>query len=252
MKILVLGDIHGRIEALDIVERENADKVVVLGDFVSTHDNVSAGQQLSIMEDFFNMKEQDPDKFILLRGNHDTQHAGYAWAECSGYDRHVASQFPKERWLELTQWLYTIDTKDTTLVFSHAGISGTWFTNAVNYVQRNSADKDLSQLTIDDINNVEPCELFGFTPSNIGDYSGESCTQPPTWIRPTALGNDPLRSNTTQIVQVVGHTPVKKITNLADIHNELPQVWLCDCLPRQYLVIDIENDNISFTVKNYS
>ena len=47
MKILILGDIHGRTIWKDIIEKESPDKVIFLGDYVSTHDNISADQQLS-------------------------------------------------------------------------------------------------------------------------------------------------------------------------------------------------------------
>ena len=71
MKILVLGDIHGRLLWADIVEKEQPDLTIFLGDYVSTHDKVSADQQLSNLEDILNYKEANPDKVILLRGNHE-------------------------------------------------------------------------------------------------------------------------------------------------------------------------------------
>ena len=47
-KILVLGDIHGRTCWADIIKKENPDKVIFLGDYVSTHDNISEEQQWKI------------------------------------------------------------------------------------------------------------------------------------------------------------------------------------------------------------
>ena len=70
MKILVLGDIHGRTIWKDIIEKENPDKIIFLGDYVSTHDNISADQQLSNLNNILNYKEESSDKVILLRGNH--------------------------------------------------------------------------------------------------------------------------------------------------------------------------------------
>ena len=69
-KILVLGDIHGRTCWADIIKKENPDKVIFLGDYVSTHDNISEEWQCSNLEDILNYKEANPDKVILLRGNH--------------------------------------------------------------------------------------------------------------------------------------------------------------------------------------
>ena len=38
VKILVLGDIHGRTIWKDIIEHEQPDLTIFLGDYVSTHD----------------------------------------------------------------------------------------------------------------------------------------------------------------------------------------------------------------------
>ena len=76
MKILVLGDIHGRTIWKDIIDSENPDKIIFLGDYVSTHDNISSSQQIDNLEDILSYKEGNLDKGILLRGNHDTQHLG--------------------------------------------------------------------------------------------------------------------------------------------------------------------------------
>ena len=70
MKILALGDTHGRTIWKDIIEKENPDKVIFLGDYVSTHDNISSTQQLNNLEDILAYKEDNLDKVILLRGNH--------------------------------------------------------------------------------------------------------------------------------------------------------------------------------------
>ena len=44
MKTIVFGDIHGRMEWYDIVQAENPDKVIFLGDSVSTHEDISSDQ----------------------------------------------------------------------------------------------------------------------------------------------------------------------------------------------------------------
>lgn len=69
-KILVLGDTHGRTIWKFIIDKEAPDKVVFLGDYVTTHEGISAGIQLNNLEDILTFKEDFPDKIILLRGNH--------------------------------------------------------------------------------------------------------------------------------------------------------------------------------------
>lgn len=225
MKILVLGDIHGRTIWKDIIEKENPDKVIFLGDYVSTHDNISSTQQINNLEEILTYKENNPDKVILLRGNHCVQHLGYYWAECSGWDpkiwQYMSESNFKERFLKLTQWIYIDENLKT--IFSHAGISDVWMDNSnIN--------------SIYDINKLEPSELFGFTPDSFYDYYGNSITQPLTWIRPQAL----CKCNISKWDQVVGHTPVKSdIVNLKKATKENRNIWLCDALGlSKYLLIE--------------
>ena len=70
MKILVLGDIHCRTIWKDIIEKENPDRVIFLGDYVSTHEDISSTQQINNLVDILTYKENNQDKVVLLRGNH--------------------------------------------------------------------------------------------------------------------------------------------------------------------------------------
>lgn len=70
MKTLVLGDIHGRTIWKDIIEKENPDRVIFLGDYVSTHEGISSDQQIEELYAILDYKDNNPDKVILLRGNH--------------------------------------------------------------------------------------------------------------------------------------------------------------------------------------
>ena len=221
-KILVLGDTHGRTIWKFIIDKEAPDKVVFLGDYVTTHEGISAGIQLNNLEDILTFKEDFPGKIVLLRGNHDTQCLGYYWAECYPNEpkvKQVMAVDPlKSRFLSNTQWVY-IDEK-LKIIFSHAGISQVWMKeNNINDVH--------------DINSLSPSEIFGFTPDNPYDNSGYSVTQPPTWIRPASL----LECNIDEYDQVVGHTPFKGITKEISPNGRV--IWFCDTQGEgKYLVID--------------
>ena len=247
MKILVLGDIHGRLCWYDIILDEQPDLTIFLGDYVSTHETISSQQQCSNLEDILNYKVANPDKVILLRGNHDMQHLGYSWAECSGLDRSVQNYMMqiKDRFLELTQWVYVEDN----VIFSHAGVSKVWMEN----VKLDDVNK---------INDLPPSEKFGFWPCKLSDYSGDSATQPPTWIRPWALISYAFGDYT----YVVGHTCVNyhkpQVTYLNDMcvegykgsymfdendercknvikqYQDANSIWCCDALPHSYLIIE--------------
>ena len=228
MKTVVLGDVHGRTIWKDILDKEQPDRTVFLGDYVSSHEAIPGKTQIHNLLEILDLKEHRPDEVFLLRGNHDLQHLGYSWAECSGYNPAVAMEMPTDRFLQLTQWTVVDDELRT--VFSHAGISKIWMENS-----------DITD--IHDINFMKPSELFGFIPNSWDDYSGDSVTQSPTWIRPWAL----TKCNISGWKQVVGHTPVRqKIFNIAEFAQSDEDIWRCDALAlKQYLVID----NGAFKVK---
>ena len=220
MKTVVFGDIHGRTCWKDIIDREHPDKVVFLGDYVSSHDGFSENDQIVNFEAILELKENTPNDVVLLRGNHDMQHlmGNEDSFECSGFFPIVGSWFQKnyEKIMKNTQWIFI----DGIYMFSHAGISETWF-------------NDVPVEKYEDINKLPPSELFGFRPSSIWDMYGDTKTQGLTWIRPEVLARDTIVGYT----QFVGHTVVDKIVDIQQSVRQKQHIILCDCLPRQYVVI---------------
>lgn len=244
MKIIVIGDIHGRDCWKDIVEKHpETDKYIFLGDYVSTHEQIPGYKQCENLLSILSFKIKNPNRVILLRGNHDMQHLNYYWAGCSGYDNTVAKYMNsiRDKFIKNTQWIYI----DNNIVYSHAGISEVWF--------KNTKLTDINQ-----INELEPSELFGFTPCKLSDYTGISNTQPLTWIRPWAL----LDCAYGEYTYVVGHTPTRVgICNIKEEaiksykesalyndsdddkktierYNSSNDIWVCDALPKEYLIVD--------------
>lgn len=235
MKTLVLGDIHGRACWKSIIKKEQPDLTIFLGDYVSSHEGISAAEQIQNLELILKYKEENMDNVILLRGNHDMQHLGYSWASCSGFFQPTEAYMMKnkKRFLKLTQWLY----ERNGILFSHAGVSKEWM-------------KNIGLDDVNKINELEPSEKFGFTPCKFSDYTGTSATQPLTWIRPSTLCDYAIEGYT----QVVGHTPTRQIVEVQEYlksfdmdHESVCPIWLCDNLPNEYLVI--ENDE--FKVGKY-
>jgi hypothetical protein len=229
MKTLVIGDIHGKTIWREIVNKEQADKIIFLGDYVTTHKLETPEQQVANLESIFEYAENkraEGIEVILLRGNHCVQMLGYDWAGCSGWDQKLYELiFPlRQKYLDMTQWIYS----DGNIVFSHAGVSTEW-------MERIAGIK-----SIDEINDLPPSELFGFNPCKMSDYYGISPTQPPTWIRPQTL----IEYMPEGWIQVVGHTPVKKLCNVSNEVREnynidCPDLWCCDALDNEeYLVIE--------------
>lgn len=236
MKILVLGDIHGKGCWEPIIEKENPDLTVFLGDYVSTHGLITEKQQIDNLERILQYKEENPDTVILLRGNHDCESLFY-WAECYPATGPVVKAYMtknKERFLNNTQWIYLYKN----ICFSHAGVSSIWMDN--NNIK-----------SLEDINTLEPSEKFAFT-GKMSDFTGVSPQQPPTWIRPYTLVDVGYKG----VIHVVGHTNVGPLRNYKNEYvksgmysqvelDKLVDVWCCDTLPKEYLIID----NDKFIVK---
>lgn len=236
MKTIVLGDIHGRLDWFDIYQLEKPDLTIFLGDYVSTHEDISSDQQCSNLEDIMSFKESNSDQVIMLFGNHDLQHLGYYWAECSGLDRGVyrwmSQRSVADRFEKCTQAIYIQDN----IIFSHAGVSKKWWEN--QFMGEPTKENLLK------LNEIEPCIMYAFTPERYSDYCGTSITQPPVWIRPESL----LRSHVEGWDQVVGHTRLERPGNILaddrfgryreDWGITMNELWVIDCLPFQYMVIE--------------
>lgn len=221
MRILVFGDIHGRLVWKYIIKKEkDINKIIFLGDYITTHELISDKQQIRNFIDILTYKKDNPEKVVLLRGNHDLWN--FNWGDCSPYPSNwllerLQHQF--KDFSDLSQWIYIEDN----IIFSHAGVSQVWLND--------------NNLKLEDVNRQGWSEIFGFTPNNWSDSCGTSTSQPPTWIRPQSLVNCAVKD----CIQVVGHTGVKEISNLHNLDNKYPNIWLCDNLPNQYLIIEDNN-----------
>lgn len=70
MKIISIGDIHGRTNWKEIVRDNEYGICVFVGDYFDTRENISANQQKENFEQIVQFKKDNFDKVILLIGNH--------------------------------------------------------------------------------------------------------------------------------------------------------------------------------------
>lgn len=225
-KTIILGDIHGRSIWKDIVKKENPDRVIFLGDYCTTHENVPSKDQIDNFLEILDFKENSGKEVILLRGNHDIQFFGEDFTKgWSGYDSYVAEHFPLERFIENSQWLVTFhiypDGIPRQYVCSHAGVSQIWLERILNFTG-----------TIEHINSLEFGPEFGFT-GGYFDTHGDDPQQSLTWIRPQSLLRCMAHPH-----QIVGHSPVKELTKLFSKEADI-ELWLCDALGvGEYLIVE--------------
>lgn len=72
MKYIFIGDIHGRTNWKQIVEKEkDTDKFIFFGDYFDPYDwTLTLGDLVNNFNDIVKFKLDNPDKVILLIGNH--------------------------------------------------------------------------------------------------------------------------------------------------------------------------------------
>lgn len=189
MKILVCGDLHCKPDVLkQALVAVPWDEFIFLGDAC---DEFGALQEnnIEIIELLIETKKKFKDKFIWLLGNHDW---GYYDDTISMTGHIYPGAENVKKLLEDSESMWELFYAKGKYVFTHAGISQD-FLKAMG----NTPYKELK--TTRGINNPM---------NNVGSACGGYSSSPSLlWIRPKELQN-PLFNT----IQIVGHTPVKRIT----------------------------------------
>lgn len=200
-KIIALGDTHGVNKWKEIV-KQSFDKVIFLGDYFDSF-SIKFGEQYENFMAILDFKKANPDKVVLLFGNHDFHYITNE--RYSGYQLENADIIGGIIRSTLEQGQLELCHQESNFIFSHAGITKTWM-NEHNL--KNGGIVSLINLEF-----LNSPNSFKFTPSNPLDNCGESITQPPIWVRPEPL----LRDKIDGIKQVVGHTKQKNIDINGDV-----------------------------------
>lgn len=194
MKIIAVGDIHGRDTWKRVAEKESDfDRFVFVGDYFDNWPPMTTRQIVENFKDILAFKKKHGVDVIVCIGNHDFQYmpASGGTERYSGYNELTQMQLDAmgKWWVDL-QPAYQNDD----ILFSHAGLTKTWAeANGV------TADESIAA-QIADIFYRTP-EAFTFFPED-RSFCGEHVAQSPFWVRPQSLLSDPFPG----IRMVVGHT----------------------------------------------
>jgi predicted phosphodiesterase len=222
MKTIVLGDTHGRTDWKTIVQSE-ADRIIFIGDYVDTHENITPLQQVENLREIIAFKQKNDERVVLLIGNHDYHYWPGVQERYSGYQHQMRATFEYE-FREHRGLFQVVHEQDGTL-FSHAGITEQWLKNS---------GIDLNRHLVEEVN-----DLFEFRPNAFGfngyDPYGDNITQGPLWVRPRSL----MKNFVDNYKQVVGHTTMKYIEP-KHFNDERDLFWFIDTLGTsgEYLVIE--------------
>jgi predicted phosphodiesterase len=188
MKILAIGDIHGR-KKWELLQKEEADKIIIIGDYFD-HFTITQNQ-IKNFEKILNWKASDPNKVELLFGNHDYHYLVKGRVQHTGYNPNalISQLLIDAVKSDLLKIFYIHDN----FLFSHAGITNTY----LSYLNDDG-------FTMEDLNDIlkykEMLLEFGYYGGK--DQSGNDPSQGPLWVRPNSLIGDLIPKYT----QIVGHT----------------------------------------------
>lgn len=208
MKILVIGDVHGRNYWQKYVnDNFDCDLIIFVGDYVDSHDK----NNIEIYNNLMNIieyKKNNINKVILLLGNHDIQ---YMLSQpnypnnpygCSGYRPEVHFDlydiFNQNK--ELFQACYQVNN----IIFSHAGITQEWFDFRFHGLAHMQIDNQINEAF-----KYKDVSLFDVGYRRGGRYN----TGGIFWADKYDLIIDPLKN----FKQIVGHTAQNEITVIDDI-----------------------------------
>ena len=149
MKIIPIGDIHGRQSWKYIVNTQAFDTVIFIGDYMDSFD-FSGEEQLNNLLDIIEFKKNNSDRVILLLRNHDIHYFSQRGdTSTSGYNSNMAPSF---QWIfDSNKDLFHMAYKYENILFTHAGFTPTWIETLVKY---SNVPKELVEWNIETIDQV--------------------------------------------------------------------------------------------------
>lgn len=229
MKIRTIGDIHGKNNWKDLVSDSKYDLTIFLGDYVDGF-NVSNTEIIENLNEIISFKDKNPDKVILLWGNHE---GNYAFTppyvhnpySCSGYRSTIHSDLHDIFKTNFDKFQLAYQYKN--YLWTHAGVHQDWWDYDYPYTKENLQD------IADGLNKAfkeYQSSIFqvGRLRGGFKDVGG------PLWADRLLTEVNPLRN----IHQIVGHSRVNDIK----IYNkdETTSIAFCDCLDNKIKTHDLE------------
>ena len=233
-KLVAIGDIHGRDIWKQILDKEQPDTVVFVGDYFDSFD-IPGLDQIYNFQNIIHWKLNNPQcQVIMLVGNHDHHYfpeIGYSGT--SGFQENLYLEIG--RVLDENRCHLRMAFKYDDLVFSHAGISPEW-------LESNGWDGEDMVGFVNDLWHHQP-RKFRFVDKGYGqsNHYGDNTFQTPIWIRPKSLMKA-CKDIKKTMIQVVGHTEVSVIDSKGRATGG--RYYFIDCLETSQEYLIYENNQI--------
>ena len=237
-KVTIIGDIHGLdVWKQIITDNPDSDLFIFMGDYFDSF-HISITEQVNNFFDILQFKQSNPDKVVILIGNHDFHYTDYNSGTYSGFNTILYYQVNSKLKELIKDGTLVMAHKIGNYLFTHAGVTKTWCENN----------------NIDTTNIVESLNDYMLYKSSVFDFNigknfsayGDDITQGPLWVRPKSLFQ-----NCLEYIHVVGHT---QTNNIEFKSFENYGYILVDTLPNyQYLnlLFDDNETNVKTEIKKY-
>lgn len=233
-KIMVIPDVHGRIFWKEPVKKymDEVDRIVFLGDYLDPYedeDGLADDIYQNLME-IIALKQENMEKVVLLKGNHDQHYASERFEELAGGTRMDKQNLPKyhqafTNYKDMFQIAHFEIIKGMPYVFSHAGLTLYWL-KKVNENLWNLFDNKISvadpaiieriNLLDDDGYGQEMLSVIGRYRSWFGEKTGSVL-----WadIEEHTIPDAPNAYGLNKVFQVFGHTKLDKGYDMFELDN---------------------------------
>jgi predicted MPP superfamily phosphohydrolase len=205
MKIIAIGDLHGRDDWKKIISKEVFDKIVFMADYFDTLEAITPQRQKENFKNIVEYKRKNAEKVVLLTGNHDYHYLRTTDESYSGFQALYKSDFGDLLHDAIDHDLLQMCFIFKQFLFVHAGITKTW-------AAQNNIDLNNPEQSVNDLFRFKP-NRFAFTDGKNHDPYGDDICQTPIWVRPKSLLKDRIEG----FVQIVGHTAQKKLIIETDV-----------------------------------
>ncbi len=247
LKCLIVGDIHGRHEAIYTAYRkflsEKYDRLIFLGDYADSYDRTNE-DIFQCFKEIHSAKENHGERVILLIGNHDAQYLHHPDNHCSGRRNDIQPHLTYL--MNEHKNKYQIAYQVGRYLFTHAGVQQRWRDqNAAGLGiiahQAEVDDEDIMQLG-SLLNHVEQSGRRWIL-YDVGMPRGGRDWGGPVWCDQSEIMKSPVIG----LHQVVGHTPQKFMNKQTTFNGKSynnTSVTFCDVLgtKEQFLTLEIPAD----------
>lgn len=205
-KILIVPDVHGRIFWRDVLDNTE-DQIVFLGDYTDPYsfEMIFHEDAFAELQDIIQFKRDNPDRVILLLGNHDLFYIDKSFKSV----RHTYSQYDLFHRLFMENFelfdLFHHD-KGNNILFTHAGVTNGWLKEIQDIIDINSSiDQIFKEIADNHLHLLGQISYF-----RGGDYMWGS----PLWADFEEHGRDTAYPD---ILQIVGHSLMDRPVITANI-----------------------------------